>query len=106
MKILNYISVTNKEFKSDRKEIVARSLKRKQKAYVDKLETEVDDLALKIDDLKIIKVEEIDVDAWIQEYNEATVNLTLLKKELKIAKNIYKDLFTDEKIESDANTEK
>ena len=106
MKILNYISVTNKEFKSDRKEIVARSLKRKQKAYVDKLETEVDDLSLKIDDLKIIKVEDINVDTWIQEYNEAVVNLTLLKKELKIAKNIYKDLFTSEKVESNDSIEK
>ena len=97
MKILNYLKVTKGEVREEQKELVAQTLKRKQKALISKLEDEISNVELKLIAKTSIRVDEVDTDTYMEEYMELTTQKELLKIDLKLAKGVYKDLFKEEK---------
>lgn len=97
MKILNYLKVTKGEVREEQRELVAQTLKRKQKALISKLEDEISNVELKLIAKTSIRVDEVDTDTYMEEYMELTTQKELLKIDLKLAKGVYKDLFKEEK---------
>ena len=97
MKILNYLKVTKGEVREEQKELVAQTLKRKQKALINKLEDEISNVELKLIAKTSIRVDEVNTDTYMEEYMELTTQKELLKIDLKLAKGVYKDLFKEEK---------
>ena len=97
MKILNYLKVTKGEVREEQKELVAQTLKRKQKVLISKLEDEISNVELKLIAKTSIRVDEVDTDTYMEEYMELTTQKELLKIDLKLAKGVYKDLFKEEK---------
>lgn len=97
MKILNYLKVTKGEVIEEQRELVAQTLKRKQKALISKLEDEISNVELKLIAKTSIKVDEVDTDTYMEEYMELTTQKELLKIDLKLAERVYKDLFKEEK---------
>lgn len=99
MKILNYLKVTKGEVREEQKELVAQTLKRKQKALISKLEDEISNVELKLIAKTSIRVDEVDTDTYMEEYMDLTTQKELLKIDLKLAKGVYKDLFKEEEKE-------
>ena len=97
MKILNYLKVTQGEVREEQRELVAQTLKRKQKALISKLEDETSNVELKLIAKTSIRVDEVDTDTYMEEYMELIIQKELLKIDLKLAKGVYKDLFKEEK---------
>ena len=97
MKILNYLKVTKGEVREEQRELVAQTLKRKQKALISKLEDETSNVELKLIAKTSIRVDEVDTDTYMEEYMELIIQKELLKIDLKLAKGVYKDLFKEEK---------
>ena len=97
MKILNYLKVTQGEVREEQRELVAQTLKRKQKALISKLEDETSNVELKLIAKTSIRVDEVDTDTYMEEYMELITQKELLKIDLKLAKGVYKDLFKEEK---------
>lgn len=97
MKILNYLKVTKGEVREEQRELVAQTLKRKQKALISKLEDEISNVELKLIAKTSIRVDEVDTDTYMEEYMDLTTQKELLKIDLKLAKGVYKDLFKEEK---------
>ena len=97
MKILNYLKVTKGEVREEQRELVAQTLKRKQKVLISKLEDEISNVELKLIAKTSIRVDEVDTDTYMEEYMELTTQKELLKIDLKLAKGVYKDLFKEEK---------
>lgn len=96
MKILNYLKVTKGEVREEQKELVAQTLKRKQKVLISKLEDEISNVELKLIAKTSIRVDEVDTDTYMEEYMDLTTQKELLKIDLKLAKGVYKDLFKEE----------
>ena len=96
MKILNYLKVTKGEVREEQRELVAQTLKRKQKALISKLKDEISNVELKLIAKTSIRVDEVDTDTYMEEYMELTTQKELLKINLKLAKGVYKDLFKEE----------
>lgn len=96
MKILNYLKVTQGEVREEQRELVAQTLKRKQKALISKLEDEISNVELKLIAKTSIRVDEVDTDTYMEEYMDLTTQKELLKIDLKLAKGVYKDLFKEE----------
>ena len=97
MKILNYLKVTKGEVIEEQRELVAQTLKRKQKVLISKLEDEISNVELKLIAKTSIRVDEVDTDTYMEEYMDLTTQKELLKIDLKLAKGVYKDLFKEEK---------
>ena len=97
MKILNYLKVTKGEVREEQRELVAQTLKRKQKVLISKLEDEISNVELKLIAKTSIRVDEVDTDTYMEEYMDLTTQKELLKIDLKLAKGVYKDLFKEEK---------
>lgn len=97
MKILNFLKVTKGEVRKEQRELVAQTLKRKQKALISKLEDEISNVELKLIAKTSIRVDEVDTDTYMEEYMDLTTQKELLKIDLKLAKGVYKDLFKEEK---------
>ena len=97
MKILNYLKVTQGEVREEQRELVAQTLKRKQKALISKLEDETSNVELKLIAKTSIRVDEVDTDTYMEEYMELITQKELLKIDLNLAKGVYKDLFKEEK---------
>ena len=96
MKILNYLKVTKGEVREEQKELVAQTLKRKQKVLISKLEDEISNVELKLIAKTSIRVDEVNTDTYMEEYMDLTTQKELLKIDLKLAKGVYKDLFKEE----------
>lgn len=99
MKILNYLKVTKGEVREEQRELVAQTLKRKQKALISKLEDEISNVELKLIAKTSIRVDEVDTDTYMEEYMDLITQKELLKIDLKLAKEVYKDLFKEEEKE-------
>lgn len=97
MKILNFLKVTKNEVREEQVTLVAQTLKRKQKAIISKLEDEISNVELKLIAKTSIIVDEVDTDTYMEEYMELTTQKELLKIDLKLSKEVYKDLFKEEK---------
>ena len=97
MKILNFLKVTKNEVREEQVTLVAQTLKRKQKAIISKLEDEIGNVELKLIAKTSIRVDEVDTDTYMEEYMELITQKELLKIDLKLSKEVYKDLFKEEK---------
>ena len=97
MKILNFLKVTKNEVREEQVTLVAQTLKRKQKAIISKLEDEISNVELKLIAKTSIRVDEVNTETYMEEYMELITQKELLKIDLKLSKEVYEDLFKEEK---------
>ena len=97
MKILSVLGQSKKEITSKDLERKGRALRRKQENLVDALEAQVDSKKDIISTLLAVTAESINENTWNVEYHEAQVELLVLEQELKVARNTFKEFFSDEK---------
>lgn len=95
MKILGLFTSTKEEKDAKVAARVAKGLKRGQEALIDGLEARVDAAQDTIDKLTEGKIKDIDTKTFNQKYHDAKVEITLVKKELVIAKEVMADLYAD-----------
>lgn len=96
MKILSLFTKTKEEKDAKIAARTAKALKRGQEALIDSLEARQDSAQETIDKLVEGKISDIDTATFNQTYHEAKLELLLVEKEIKIAKDVQLDLYTDE----------
>lgn len=99
MKILQFLTASKDEKQKKAAERVARQLKRNQEKLIDDLDAKKDKLLAKKDALESINADISDakLESWASEYQQATVDIALIEKEIEIANKTLKDLFDDAK---------
>ena len=96
MKILSLFSVSKEEKELKEQKRIGRALKRGQEALLDKLEKRKDDAQDTIDKLVHGDINKINTDTFNETYHKAKVDLMLVTKELEIAREVQKDLYTED----------
>jgi len=97
MKILSLFSATKEEREKKQAERTAKALKRGQEALLDKLEARADKAQETIDKLVEGKISNINTDTFNETYHKAKLELVLVAKEIEIAQEVMKELYSDEK---------
>ena len=94
MKILSLISKSKEEKDLNNLKRVGRALARKQEELLDKLEARKDAAQDTIDSLLDGEVKNINLDTFNTDYHNAKLELLVVEKEISIAKEVQKELFT------------
>lgn len=97
MKILSLFTMSKEDRQKKEVERLGKTLFRRQEDLVDKLDSEKDKLEDKIHALENLAPDKVNVDTWNKDYHEARLDLKLKEAEIEIAKEISKELFSDEK---------
>ena len=96
MKILQLFTVSKEEREKRQAQRVAKALKRGQEALLDKLEARKDKAQETIDKLVEGKIDKINVETFNQKYHDAKLEIILVTKEIEIAQEVMKELYSDE----------
>ena len=98
MKILEILGLSKESKDKKAQERIARQLKRGQEKLIDDLDAKKDSLIAKKEKLESISVSssQSTIDSWNTEYHAILVDMKLLDKEIDIAKETLKEMFTDE----------
>lgn len=97
MKILSLFTKTVEEKEAKQAIRIAKALKRGQEALLDNLEARKDRAQETLDRLVEGNISDIDTETFNMIYHKAKLELLLVEKEIKIAKQVSKELYTDEK---------
>ena len=97
MKILELFVTSKEEKEKKQAERVAKALKRGQEALLDELEAKKDKAQDIIDGLLVSEVSKVNTATFNKEYHDAKVELVLIEQEIKIAKEVNEELYTDGK---------
>ena len=97
MKILSLFAVSKEEKELKEQKRIGKALSRGQEALLDTLEARKDAAQDTIDRLTEGKLSKINKDTFNQTYHEAKLELVLVSKEIEIATEVQKELYTDEK---------
>lgn len=97
MKILSLFAKTVEEREARQAVRIAKALKRGQEALLDNLEARKDRAQETLDRLVEGSITDINTETFNTTYHKAKLELLLVEKEIKIAKQVSKELYTDEK---------
>lgn len=97
MKILEILNTDKEELKTKQANRLAKRLKRQQGQLVDDLEEKLDSFKDRKSQLESISIESDTkvIDKWNEDYHETICEIKLLEQEIKIAKDIQEEMFTD-----------
>lgn len=94
MKILELLKLDQSSKDAKAATRVAKALSREQDALINTLSAKVDELEIKKESLEAIDLT-VDVKKWVNDYQEADINIEIAKKRLEIAQRTKKQFFTD-----------
>ena len=94
MKILSLFATTKEEKELKQALRVAKALKRGQEALLDTLEARRDAAQETMDKLVEGKISSINTTTFNQTYHDAKLEIVLVDREIEIAKEIQKDLYS------------
>lgn len=100
MKILSLFAVSKEEKELKEQKRIGRALKRGQEALLDKLEARKDEAQETIEKLVDGKINKINTETFNETYHKAKLELVLVAKEIEIAKEVQKELYTEETLEA------
>ena len=99
MKILSLLTQSKEEKAKKAAERAARTLRRGQEALIDKLEAEKDKLTDKQESLLNLSGKSVPAN-WNEDFQNATVELSLIEKKIEIANATLEEYFTEDKAEA------
>lgn len=95
MKILSLFSATPEEREAKAAARIGKALKRGQEALIDKLEERKEKAEETLAKLVEGKISKIDTSTFNETYHKAKLDLTLVSKEIEIANEVMKELYSD-----------